>query len=60
MDERVLQKLSYGLFVCTAKENDKDNGCIINIIIRKNKNSSKKAKKVKKIFTYFCLFTVSL
>ena len=32
MDEKVMQKLSYGLFVCTAKEGDKDNGCIINTV----------------------------
>lgn len=32
MDEKVMQKLSYGLFVCTAKDGDKDNGCIINTV----------------------------
>ena len=30
MDMNALFKLSYGLFVLTAKENGKDNGCIIN------------------------------
>ena len=30
MDKKVMQKLSYGLFVLTAKDGDKDNGCIIN------------------------------
>ncbi len=30
MDQKVLQKLSYGLFVLTANQNGKDNGCIIN------------------------------
>lgn len=30
MDQKVLQKLSYGLFVLTANEDGKDNGCIIN------------------------------
>lgn len=30
MDQKVFQKLSYGLFVLTANENGKDNGCIIN------------------------------
>lgn len=29
-DPTVVQKLSYGLFVLTAKDGDKDNGCIIN------------------------------
>ena len=30
MDMNALFKLSYGLFVLSAKENGKDNGCIIN------------------------------
>ncbi len=30
MDSKVMNKLSYGLFVLTAKDGDKDNGCIIN------------------------------
>lgn len=30
MDERAMLQLSYGLFVLTAKEGEKDNGCIIN------------------------------
>ncbi len=30
MDHKVMNKLSYGLFVLTAKDGDKDNGCIIN------------------------------
>lgn len=30
MDAKVMNNLSYGIFVCTAKEGDKDNGCIIN------------------------------
>lgn len=34
MDKKVLFKLSYGLFVLTAKESDKDNGCIINTAIQ--------------------------
>ena len=34
MDKKVLEKLSYGLFVCTAKEDSKDNGCIINTVMQ--------------------------
>ena len=30
MDNKAMYKLSYGLFVCTAKRGDKINGCIIN------------------------------
>lgn len=34
MDKKAMYKLSYGLFVLTAKEGDKDNGCIINTAIQ--------------------------
>lgn len=32
MDSKVLQKLSYGLFVLTANADGKDNGCIVNTV----------------------------
>lgn len=34
MDTNALYKLSYGLFVVTANEGEKDNGCITNTIIQ--------------------------
>lgn len=34
MDNKALYKLSYGLFILTAKEGQKDNGCIINTAIQ--------------------------
>ena len=34
MDRKAMYKLSYGLFVLTAKEDEKDNGCIINTAIQ--------------------------
>ena len=34
MDPKTMYKLTYGLFVLTAKEGDKDNGCIINTAIQ--------------------------
>ncbi len=34
MDKKAMYKLSYGLFVLTAREGDKDNGCIINTAIQ--------------------------
>ena len=34
MDRKAMYKLSYGLFVLTAKEAEKDNGCIINTAIQ--------------------------
>ena len=32
MDEKAMYKLSYGLFVLTAREGEKDNGCIVNTV----------------------------
>ena len=32
MDNNALFKLTYGLFVLTARQGDKDNGCIINTV----------------------------
>ena len=34
MDEKTLHRLTYGLFVLTAHEDGKDNGCIINTAIQ--------------------------
>lgn len=34
MDKKAMYKLSYGLFVLTAKENGRDNGCIINTAVQ--------------------------
>lgn len=34
MDKKAMYKLTYGLFVLTAKNGDKDNGCIINTAIQ--------------------------
>ncbi|MDY6287336.1 MAG: flavin reductase [Bilifractor sp.] len=34
MIDMAMRKLSYGLFVCTAKEGDRDNGCIINTALQ--------------------------
>lgn len=34
MNKKAMYKLSYGLFVLTAKEGNKDNGCIINTAIQ--------------------------
>ncbi len=30
MNKKAMYKLSYGLFILTSKDGDKDNGCIIN------------------------------
>lgn len=32
MDSKAMYKLTYGLFVVTAKDGDKDNGCIVNTV----------------------------
>ncbi len=34
MNQKAMFKLSYGLFILTAREGDKDNGCIINTAIQ--------------------------
>ena len=34
MDEKALYKLSYGLFVVTAREGSKDNGCVTNTVMQ--------------------------
>ena len=34
MDKKSVYKLSYGLFVLTASEGNKDNGCIVNTVIQ--------------------------
>ena len=34
MDKKAMYKLSYGLFVLTARDGEKDNGCIINTAIQ--------------------------
>ncbi len=32
MDKKAMYKLTYGLFILTAKEGEKDNGCIVNTV----------------------------
>lgn len=34
MDKQAMYRLTYGLFILTAKEGDKDNGCIVNTAIQ--------------------------
>ena len=34
MDNSVFYKLSYGLFVVTAHEGDRDNGCVTNTVVQ--------------------------
>lgn len=34
MDTRALFKIGYGLYVLTANDGDKDNGCIINTVMQ--------------------------
>ena len=34
MDKKAMYNLSYGLFVLTARQGDKDNGCIINTLMQ--------------------------
>lgn len=41
MNEKTMQKLSYGLFVLTSNDGNKDNGCIINTGIQLTSNPQK-------------------
>lgn len=41
MDKKALYKLTYGLFLLTAKDGDKDNGCIINTAIQVANNPTR-------------------
>lgn len=34
MDRKALQKISYGLYLLTARDGEKDNGCIVNTVIQ--------------------------
>lgn len=38
MNPKALFKIPYGLYLLTAKENDKDNGCIINTVMQVSEN----------------------
>ena len=38
MDNTALFKLGYGLYVLSAKDGEKDNGCIINTMIQTTQN----------------------
>ena len=38
MDKKVLRNISYGLYVLTSKDNDKNVGCIVNSVIQTTSN----------------------
>lgn len=48
MDTNALFKIGYGLYVLTANENDKDNGCIINTVMQVTSNPCQIAIAVNK------------
>lgn len=48
MDSKALYKLTYGLFLLTAKEGDRDNGCIINTAIQVANNPTRISIAVQK------------
>jgi len=66
MNPKAMYKLSYGLFVLTAKSNGKDNGCIINTAIQAASEPNQVSICVNKAnFTHDCImqsreFTVSI
>ena len=38
MDNKALQKIGYGLYILTARDGEKDNGCIINTLMQVTSN----------------------
>ena len=48
MNQKVMNQLSYGLFVLTAKEGEKDNGCIINTAMQVTSTPNRIAVTVNK------------
>lgn len=48
MDKRAIFNISYGLYILTAKEGEKDNGCIINTAIQVTENPLRVAITVNK------------
>ena len=46
MDDKALYKMTYGLFLLTAKEDNFDNGCIINTAIQVANNPTRIAISV--------------
>lgn len=41
MDDKAMYKLTYGLFILTAKEDGKDNGCIVNTVTQVTTNPNR-------------------
>ena len=66
MDNTVVQKISYGLFVLTANKDGKDNGCIINTVTQVTDNPNQITIAVNKLnYTHDLIaetkkFTVSI
>lgn len=66
MDNKAMYKLSYGLFVLTAKDGDKDNGCIINTAIQAASEPNQLSICINKLnYTHYMVkktgeFTVSI
>lgn len=48
MDDKTMYKLTYGLFILTAKENGKDNGCIVNTVSQMTTSPNRIAVAVNK------------
>ena len=49
MDNKALFKVSYGLYVLSARENGKDNGCIINTLSQVTDNPLRVSVTVNKL-----------
>ena len=53
MDSKVMYNLTYGLFILTAKDGEKDNGCIVNTVMQVTTNPNRIVVAVnKQNYTY--------
>ena len=48
MDKKAMQSLSYGLYILTAREQEKDNGCVINTAVQVANNPDRLSIAVSK------------
>lgn len=66
MENKAMEKVSYGLFVVTVNSNDKDNGCILNTVTQVAINPNRISMAINKVnYTHDLLmssddFTVSI
>ena len=51
MNNKAMYNLTYGLFICTARDGDKDNGCIVNTVSQVTTSPNRIVVAVNKVVT---------